>query len=241
MGKTQEESFRAVVFDMDGVVIDTRTPIEAFWHHHAEVYGITISREMMEERIHGCPARQTVEGVFGHIPKTEQEHLLEACETFETGLDYVAMRGVQLLLKELKQAGIPVALVTSSLPPKVRKVQGVLGLEEAFTAIVTADLVERGKPDPACYRLAAQKLGLEPAQCIAFEDAYSGVKAAAGAGMYTVGVGPAGQEALLKEGGAQLLVPHFAEVTLRKEKEGGFVLQLNESVRLPVTAAYPIA
>ncbi len=236
MNRVQKGTYRAVVFDMDGVVIDTRTPIEAFWHHHAEAHGISISREVMEGRIHGCPARQTVEGVFGHISKEEREHLLEACETFENGLDYVAMRGIQLLLGQLKDADIPIALVTSSLPPKVRKVQGVLGLEEAFAAIVTADLVERGKPDPACYRLAARKLGFHPAQCIAFEDAYSGVKAAAGAGMYTVGVGPAAQQGLLREAGAQLLVPHFGEVTLRKE-ENGLVLQLTSSVLLPLSRA----
>jgi HAD superfamily hydrolase (TIGR01509 family) len=126
--------------------------------------------------------------------------LLEACEVFENGMQYVAMRGVQALLEQLKAAGIATALVTSSLLPKVRKVQKVLGLEGAFDAIITSDLVPRGKPDPACYRLAAERLGLPPEGCIAFEDAYSGVRAAAGAGMFTVGVGPDRQEALLKEG-----------------------------------------
>jgi beta-phosphoglucomutase-like phosphatase (HAD superfamily) len=237
MNRVQKETFRAVVFDMDGVVIDTRTPIEAFWHRHAEAHGITISREVMEGRIHGCPAQQTVEGIFSHISKREQEHLLEACEVFENGLEYVAMRGGQSLLRQLKEASIPVALVTSSLPPKVRKVQGALGLEEAFTTIVTADLVERGKPDPACYRLAAEKLGLNPAQCIAFEDAYSGVKAAAGAGMYTAGVGPEVRETLLREAGAHLLVPDFGDVALRVEKQGGLVLQLTPSVLLPLSRA----
>ncbi len=232
----QKIVFRAVVFDMDGVVIDTRTPIEEFWHHHAARHHIRISPEVMEGKVHGCPARQTVAQVFDHLSAAEQAELLEACEVFENGMQYAAMRGVQALLGQLKAAGIATALVTSSLLPKVRKVQKVLELEGAFDAIVTSDLVPRGKPDPACYRLAAERLGLPQEACIAFEDAYSGVRAAAGAGMFTVGVGPARQEALLKEAGAKLLVPHFGDVRLRSEPDGTLSIVLNERLALPLAA-----
>ncbi|MBD0259671.1 MAG: HAD family phosphatase [Cytophagales bacterium] len=232
----QKVVFRAVVFDMDGVVIDTRTPIEEFWYHHAARHHIRISPEVMEGKVHGCPARQTVAQVFGHISEAEQAELLEACEVFENGMQYVAMRGVQALLGSLKAAGVATALVTSSLLPKVRKVQKVLELEGAFDAIVTSDLVPRGKPDPACYRLAAERLGLPPEECIAFEDAYSGVRAEAGAGMFTVGVGPARQETLLKEAGAKLLVPHFGDVSLRNPPDGTSSIVLNERLALPLAA-----
>jgi HAD superfamily hydrolase (TIGR01509 family) len=234
----QKIVFRAVVFDMDGVVIDTRSPIEEFWHHHAARHHIRISPEVMEGKVHGCPARQTVAQVFEHLSEAEQAELLEACEVFENGMQYVAMRGVPALLKQLKAAGIATALVTSSLPPKVRKVQQILGLEAAFAAIITADLVPRGKPDPACYRLAAERLGVPPEACIAFEDAYSGVRAAAGAGMFTVGVGPDRQETLLKEAGAQLLVPHFGDVRLRNEPDGALAIVLNEGLALPLSATH---
>lgn len=230
----QKVFFRAVVFDMDGVVIDTRTPIEAFWHHHAARHRIRISPEVMEGKVHGCPARQTVAQVFDHLSGAEQAELLEACEVFENAMQYVAMRGVQALLGSLKAAGVATALVTSSLLPKVRKVQQVLALEGAFDAIVTSDLVPRGKPDPACYRLAAERLELPPEACIAFEDAYSGVRAAAGAGMFTVGVGPARQETLLKEAGAKLLVPHFGDVRLRNQPDGALSIVLNEELALPL-------
>ncbi len=189
----------------------------------------------MEGKVHGCPARQTVAQVFGGISEADKEHLLEACEVFENEMQYVAMQGIQALLKKLKEAEVLTALVTSSLLPKVRKVQAVLGLDGAFDAIVTSDLVERGKPDPACYQLAARKLGLTPAQCIAFEDAFSGVKSASGAGMFTVGVGPARQQALLASAGAQLLVPHFGGVTLSEEPGKSLFIQLNESVALALT------
>lgn len=231
---TQNTIFQAVIFDMDGVVINTRGPIEAFWHQWAEAYGISISRDVMEGKVHGCPARQTVEGLFSHLSQAEQVHLLEACETFENEMHYVPVGGIQPLLIQLKKAGVPVALVTSSLLPKVRKVQQALGLEESFITIVTADLVERGKPDPACYRLAAQKLSIPAAQCVAFEDAYSGVKAASGAGMFTVGVGPSEQEAILKEAGAQFLVPSFEDVKLQQGGDSGLLLRINEVIALPL-------
>jgi HAD superfamily hydrolase (TIGR01509 family) len=237
MQMVQKVVCRAVVFDMDGVVIDTRTPIEAFWHHHARQHHISISPEVMEGKVHGCPARQTVAQVFGHLSEAERADLLEACEVFENEMQYVPMHGVQALLEQLKGARIATALVTSSLLPKVRKVQKALELEGAFDAIVTSDLVERGKPDPACYRLAAQRLGLPPEGCIAFEDAYSGVRAASGAGMFTVGVGPARQEALLQEAGAKLLVPHFGGVSLRNGPEGALSIVLSERVSLPLAAA----
>lgn len=232
---TRKAVYAAVIFDMDGVVIDTRTPIEAFWHHQAARHNLTISEEVMEGKVHGCPARQTVAQVFGSISQVDKERLLEACEVFENEMQYVPMQGIQALMQKLKEAEVATALVTSSLLPKVRKVQTALGLDGAFDTIVTSDLVERGKPDPACYQLAARKLGLEPAQCIAFEDAFSGVKAASGAGMFTVGVGPARQEALLASAGARLLVPHFGGVMLRKEPSGPLFIQLNESTSLPFT------
>jgi HAD superfamily hydrolase (TIGR01509 family) len=206
--------FEAVVFDMDGVVIDTRKPIEVFWIEMGKKHHVNITQEMMDTKIHGCPARQTVPTLLGHLTPEQQEEILQQGEGFETSMDYIAIPGVKSLLQSLKDAQIPCALVTSSLRPKVDKVIKHLGLEGLFEVIITSDLVKKGKPDPACYLLAADKLGKNPSQCVVFEDAVSGVKAATGAGMYTIGVGSSAQEKLLKETGARDCVPNFNTIAI---------------------------
>ncbi|QHT71012.1 HAD family phosphatase [Rhodocytophaga rosea] len=210
--------FEAVIFDMDGVVIDTRKPIEAFWIALGNKHQIAITQELMETRIHGCPARQTINALFGNLSEAQKEEIFEEGEEFETSMEYIAMAGVKSLLQSLKANQIPTALVTSSLRPKVDKVINHLALEGLFEVIVTSDLVKIGKPDPACYVMAAEKLGKNPASCVVFEDAVSGVKAAIGAGMLTVGVGTGMQEKLLKETGAIDCKPDFHNVAIRNHK-----------------------
>ena len=227
------QTFAAVVFDMDGVVIDTRKPIEDFWHQLAKEHTVTITTEIMERQIHGCPARQTVYALFPHVPVEKKEEIFERCEFFETHMEYLAMSGIKAFFKALKENAIPVALVTSSLPPKVTNVITKLSLQGVFDTIVTSDLVEKGKPDPACYRLAAKNLNVQPQQCIVFEDAVSGVKAASGAGMFTIGVGGVYQSSLLQEAGAREVITDFEKVKLLPTKQG-IQLQVSPDLSLAV-------
>jgi sugar-phosphatase len=228
--------FESVVFDMDGVVIDTRKPIEAFWIELGNKHQVEITQELMETKIHGCPARQTVYALFGHLTDAQKEEVLEQCEDFETSMDYLAMSGVKPLLQSLKINQIPTALVTSSLRPKVDKVIAHLGLEGLFDVIVTSDLVKKGKPDPACYLLAAEKLGKTPPACVVFEDAVSGVKAATGAGMFTVGVGSGLQEKLLKETGAKGCIPNFDTVAITTH-ESSIKLSITDKLLLQLSTS----
>jgi HAD superfamily hydrolase (TIGR01509 family) len=234
----QNSLFEAVIFDMDGVVIDTRKLIEDFWQAHATHHGITITAEVMEQSIHGCPARESINRVFTRLTAQEKKQLFEACEEFETGIQFIATAGIKAFLAQLKQYNIPVALVTSSLPPKVSKVQKALQLETAFDVIVTSDLIEKGKPNPACYLLAAKKLNKEASKCIVFEDAVSGIKAAVGAGMYAIGVGPASQATILQAVGAQTLVPDFTKVHLQKEASHIVTLQLTTTQSVLVASNF---
>ncbi len=107
--------------------------------------------------------------------------------------DFPAMPGVERLLAGLAAAGIPTAIGSSGPPANVALVVERLGAKHSFGAVVTADDVARGKPDPEVFLLAAERLGVPPARCVVVEDAPPGLKAAKAAGMYCVGMASTGR------------------------------------------------
>jgi HAD superfamily hydrolase (TIGR01509 family) len=95
--------------------------------------------------------------------------------------------GARELLSELRDAGVPTALVTMSIGRMAERVVGALGFT-GFDAVVSGDQVSSGKPDPECYLLAAKLLGVDPARSVAIEDSEYGVAAAVASGMATIAV-----------------------------------------------------
>jgi beta-phosphoglucomutase-like phosphatase (HAD superfamily) len=94
--------------------------------------------------------------------------------------------GAQALLTELAQAGIPCAVASSSPVDEIRSRLGRVSVLQFFRAIAGGDEVDRGKPDPAVYRLAAHRLGVPVDSCLAFEDSDNGARAAVSAGMAVI-------------------------------------------------------
>jgi sugar-phosphatase len=95
--------------------------------------------------------------------------------------------------------------------------------------------VQKGKPDPACYRLAAERLNKQARHCMVFEDAVSGVKASTGAGMFTIGVGGTHQASMLKEAGAKEVILNFGHMRLLPT-QGGVSLQISPALSVHITA-----
>ncbi|MPZ50388.1 MAG: HAD-IA family hydrolase [Dehalococcoidia bacterium] len=96
--------------------------------------------------------------------------------------------GVRELIDELRARGVPIGLASSSWPGWIEALLGGIGLSGCFDAVVSATMVERSKPAPDIYLLAAERLGVPPGQCIAIEDTPTGMASAKGAGMLTVQV-----------------------------------------------------
>jgi HAD superfamily hydrolase (TIGR01509 family) len=96
--------------------------------------------------------------------------------------------GAGELLIMLQRAQVPLALVTSSWPERITFVLHQHGLDRAFDVVVCRDDIALGKPDPSGYRLAATRLGVEPASCLVFEDSPSGVQAASRSGASCIGI-----------------------------------------------------
>ncbi len=182
---------RAVLFDFDGVIGDTMPWHLAAWREVLASVGIELAPEMVL-RNEGRPAGEIAKIIADSVGvpmSTEQaeEVARRKNERFRQLHRAGAAPGAMELVSELKRRGLKVALVTGTeranvsavLPPQ---------LIALFDAIVAAGDAARGKPHPDPYILAAQRLGVPPAQCLVVENAPSGIQAARAAGMACVAV-----------------------------------------------------
>jgi sugar-phosphatase len=196
---------------MDGVIVDTAAAVVDFWQQIAQQHGIRLSEDEIARYVHGRPARGVLDALFSWLDTAERREVHAQMRDYELADTYHEVPGAVDFVRALRRGGPATALVTSGEPAKVDTVLRQLGLEGEFAAIVTADDVHTGKPDPECYLLGARRLGVAPHDCVVFEDAVSGVRAAVAAGAACIGVGgPETAAALLAEG-ALAVVPNFAE------------------------------
>jgi HAD superfamily hydrolase (TIGR01509 family) len=190
--------FRAAIFDMDGLLIDS----EPFWRNaEREVFGrvgIDITDEMA-----AVTAPLTTRAVAEHWYRVRpwSGHSIEDMEAAVIArvAEYIrahgaALPGVRKTLDLCARQGWRVALASNSPAMLCQLVLSELGIGTAFHAVISADHVEHGKPNPAIYLLAARNLGVAPAECLVFEDSPTGVRAARAAGMCVVAI-PSGSYA----------------------------------------------
>jgi len=176
---------RAVLFDMDGTLVDSTAIVEQVWGEFAVRYDLDIAEILRTS--HGVQAGDTVRRFAP--PGTDVVALtaeLGAMERVRTE-GIVALPGAADLLRSLPADAV--ALVTSADRILADIRMGAAGLAMPATA-VTADLVTRGKPHPEGYLRAAELLGVDPADAVVFEDAPAGIAAGLAAGIRTVAIGP---------------------------------------------------
>jgi HAD superfamily hydrolase (TIGR01509 family) len=207
--------FEAVLMDMDGVIIDTQQSIVAFWQQHASEYHLHFSQEDIDQHISGRSARHTITTLLPHLDEQRQQAIYRALHDYEASLQYQEVSGAIALLNELKHHHIPIALVTGAGRWKVGVVTRQLGLEPFLAAQVTGDDVQKSKPDPDSYLLAAHRLGKEPQSCLVFEDAINGVLAAVAAQTMCIGVQTTAPACSLIAAGACCTIPDFTSVRVR--------------------------
>ena len=142
-------------------------------------------------------------------------------------------------MRSLKKQNIPTALVTSGEQWKVNEVIHQLGIDGMFTAQVTAGDIQRGKPHPECYLLAAQYLQKPPEQCIVFEDSISGVKAAVASGALCIGIGLSSMTPSLLQAGARYVVLDFTSISLlarENDAQTAPILRIGAEHSLPLSS-----
>lgn len=181
---------KAVIFDMDGLILDTEKLLVKYWCQAANEAGFPMQREhaLNIRSLHRRFAIPYLQGLFGEefdyvkIRNRRMELMTEALA--ENGLEL--KDGVRELLAFLKEQGIPAAIATATDLERTKDYLGRVGIFEQFDRIVCATMVEYGKPKPDIYLYAAQQLGLQPCECMALEDSPNGVRSAASAGCVTV-------------------------------------------------------
>lgn len=205
-------SFKALIFDLDGVIADTVRAHEAGWEQVANQFGVPVTPELLVS-FRGRRRHDILQSITG---RTLSEAELEAAMAVKVA-HYAAfiaqmsaahiLPGVEQLMESGRTRGMKLAVASSSY--NARAVLDKLGLSHRFDVIADGPTVTRAKPFPDIFIWAAGALRVHPAACIVFEDAEAGVIAGRDAGMYVVGVG---DPAYL--GGADRVVPDLTVLSL---------------------------
>ncbi|MDN3641195.1 beta-phosphoglucomutase [Lutimonas halocynthiae] len=206
---------KAIIFDLDGVIVDTAKYHYLAWRELAIQLGFDFS-EAQNEQLKGVSRVRSLEILLdiGNVQLEEEQKTKLLIEKNAQYLEYIAemdhteiLPGIDDVLHYLKLNKIPFSLGSAS--KNARLILETLDLLNLFDAIVDGNDVSTAKPDPEVFLIAAQKLGVEPDNCIVIEDAQAGVEAANKANMLSVGIG---DKEILKE--ADYVLNSTAELTI---------------------------
>lgn len=179
--------YKAVLFDMDGLIIDTEKHYQKAWIQAAKELGfnMTVKEQLYLRSCTKKYAEPIMQKFFGpdfdydKVRNRRKEIMDEDLKKF--GIEKKPY--VDEILDFLKEEGIKRALVTATHETKAREYLKEIELEEKFDKVICADMVENGKPDPDIYLFACKKIGEKPSDCLALEDSPNGVRSAYSAGV----------------------------------------------------------
>ena len=202
----------AFLFDLDGVLVDTREIVIAGWRRFAASRGRTMSDDEIVERTFGWRTRDILVDVFG-VASVDADAWVAA--GFDDKRAEVAagpplreVPGAASFVRSALDAGIPCALASSASMGNIELALDAIGLRGTFDVIVDQRQVRRGKPAPDAYLAAAAGLAIDPRRCVVFEDTTPGIDAGLAAGARVVGVGTLGRPELVAR--AHLVIADFS-------------------------------
>lgn len=213
-------SISAVIFDMDGVLIDSGPAHLQSWHLLARELGAAVSDEQFAEQF-GKPSRDIIRSLFGSELSDETVRAYDdrkerAFRELVRGR-MPAMPGAVELIRNLREAGYSLAIGSSGPPENIRLCIDELGCCQMFDTVISGMDVRAGKPHPEVFLLAGERLGVDPANCLVIEDAPAGIEAARRAKMKCIALVGSHKPASLKS--ADLVIESLSEVTTELIRE----------------------
>ena len=219
-----EKKLKAVLFDFDGVVVDTEAQYTEFWRQVAGHYIPDI--EDFAQKVKG----QTLRNIYEkYLPDSElQAAVGRELVGFERTMRYDDVAGASEFVAAVRQAGMKTAVVTSSDLNKMNCVYAARPeMKSMFDSIFTAEDCRASKPSPECYITAAERLGVPIAECAIMEDSVNGLKSALASGAFVVGLSTTNSAEVVGRY-ADIVIPDFSCFTVSAlESAFGACLRMN--------------
>jgi HAD superfamily hydrolase (TIGR01509 family) len=207
---------KALLFDLDGTLVETDSLHFAIWQDYLRDYGLESDRSFYQAKISGRLNPDIVMDLLPHLSATEQADFIERKEAeFRHRADSLTpLSGVLDVIDWADQVKLMKAVVTNAPRENAKFMLSALHLEHAFNTVVVADDLPLGKPDPLPYQEALHRLQIAPTETIAFEDSPSGIRSAVAAGILTVGIASTHDAEELRQLGTTLVVSDFTDPRL---------------------------
>lgn len=181
---------KAVIFDLDGTLLDNNEVHLKAWKQYLKENGKEISDDDFKKYISGRTNKDAVEHIYDKQMSEEEasEYYLKKEEIYRKMYepDIAPINGLVEFLKELKEKNVTMAIATSGIPVNIDFMFEHVPIKEYFQEIIKAEDISKGKPDPEIFLKTASALNIPPENCIVFEDSTSGVEAGKAAKMKVV-------------------------------------------------------
>jgi sugar-phosphatase len=204
-----------ILFDMDGVLVDSTPAVARVWSYWAERHGM--DAHDVVRRAHGRPSITTIRELLPDADHDAENNEVERRE-IEDVEGVVAIPGATELLATLPAGSWTVVTSATKALAIVRIGAGALPLPDKF---ITADDITRGKPDPEPYLKGAQLLGFEPKDCVVIEDSPAGIRAGKAAGARVIALRTTAEDSELVRAGADWIVEDLRQVSVRVQTGTG--------------------
>ena len=212
---------KGVVFDLDGVIVDSHPLHKQAWRAFLAYLGKEVSEADLDFIFEGRKRREILIHFLGDLSDSDIQLYGQKKDEFfrQVSADLKPISGTLEFIKSVRQAGLSMAVATSASRQRTLWTLEQLELAESFSVVVSGDDVALGKPNPATYRIASQRLSLHPKFLLALEDSVSGVRSAISAGLRCIGIVPRENASSLMEAGADRVVQTLMNLSIQDLEE----------------------